>query len=400
GHTVAVRDVPTAATVTKQDATGQPLAGATYRVEAAEGSAFADGTTERSLVADGDDAAGELRGQLVVGDRYRMVETAAPAGYYLNDEALDFTVNRDGTLAFDNAAGLASYAGDGTASIVQTDVPVALRIQKANAGDGSFDLSGAVFALAPAKTKAGAESDTIATKPTDAQGTTDLSVLQLAAHTDYTVTETAAPAGFKLDASPVTIHVADDGAVSLVGEAPAAYTLAKGDDGVWVLTCADEPFDLHVQKTDATGQPLEGATLDISGSFADGSTDQQVVSDAQGMATVGALLVPGETYALAESQAPEGFDALAQPARFTMDEAGTLTLIDDADGRVALGDGDRTLVIVDQPTSEASQPAADVLARTGDDAPFLPLAGLLGSAAVAIFARRSLRRREDGDSQA
>ena len=404
GHAVTVRDVPTAATVTKRDAKGQPLAGATYRVEAADGSAFADGTTEQVLSVGGDGATAELRGLLVVGDRYRMVETAAPAGYYLNDEVLGFTVNRDGTLAFENAAGLASYAGDGTDAIVQTDVPVALRIQKANAGDGSFDLSGAIFALAPtkanAKTKAAVESDEIATAPTDAQGATDLSILQLSAHTDYTVTETAAPAGFKLDASPVAIHVADDGTVSLAGEAPAAYTLAKDDDGVWVLTCADEPFDLHLQKTDENGQPLEGATLDISGDFADGSTDQQAVSDAQGMAAVGALLVPGATYTLAESQAPEGFDALSQPARFTMDETGVLTLIDDADGQVALGDGGRTLVVVDQPTPDASLPAADVLARTGDDAPFLPLAGLLGSAAVAIFARRSLRRREEGDRRA
>lgn len=65
--------------------------------------------------------------------------------------------------------------------------------------------------------------------------------------------------------------------------------------------------------------------------FADGSTDRQVVSDAQGTAAVGALLVPGTTYTLAESQAPAGFDALAQPARFTMDEVGTLTLVDDVE---------------------------------------------------------------------
>lgn len=98
----------------------------------------------------------------------------------------------------------------------------------------------------------------------------------------YRVTETAAPAGFACDPNPATIHVAGDGAVSLAGEASGVYTLAQADDGTWILTCADEPSSLQLQKTDPAGQPLAGAAFEVAGSFADGSSSQQVTSDEGG----------------------------------------------------------------------------------------------------------------------
>lgn len=84
-------------------------------------------------------------------------------------------------------------------------------------------MSGATFSVTPVD----AEAEPLITEATDAAGDVDLSNLALAVDTDYTIAETKAPDGFKLDAEAVAVHIDADGTVALSGEAPASYTLAE-----------------------------------------------------------------------------------------------------------------------------------------------------------------------------
>lgn len=155
--------------------------------------------------------------------------------------------------------------------LVQKDAPIRFRIHKANAGEGDYDLSGATFSVTPVD----AEGEPLITEATDAAGDVDLSNLALAVDTDYTIAETKAPDGFKLDADAVTVHIDADGTVALSGEAPASYTLDAADDGAFVLTCSDEPYVLQLLKTDPEGSMLPDASFDVTGQFAGGFYERE-----------------------------------------------------------------------------------------------------------------------------
>lgn len=386
GSTLSFSDPRNIVSFSKQDADGSELDPASYRVAAASGSSFADGTLEKTVTTTGGaDALAKLDSLLIVGDTYTVTETSAPAGYYLNAETLSFTVNPDGTMRFADGGQLESYEGDGSSALVQTDVPIRFRIHKANAGEGDYDLSGATFSVA--SSDAGAEP--LTTEATDAAGDVDLSSLPLAVDTDYTITETKAPDGFKLDADAITVHIDADGAVSVSGEAPASYALDTADDGAYVLTCSDEPFVLKLLKTDPDGSVLPDASFDVTGQFAGGPTGESVQTDAQGTASLASLLMPGQTYTLTETAAPAGFQPFAGSAQFTMDEDGKLQVIDDAGGSVKVGDEGISLVVTDQRIVENGT------ARTGDGLPIGAAAGLLSAALLALFAHLANRRKEE-----
>lgn len=150
--------------------------------------------------------------------------------------------------------------------LVQKDAPIMFRIHKANAGEGDYDMSDATFSVTPAD----AEAEPLITEAADAAGDVGLSNLALAIDTDYTIAETKAPDGFKLDAEAVTVHIDADGTVALSGEAPASYTLDTAEDGAFVLTCSDEPYVLQLLKTDPDGSVLPDASVDVTGQFARG----------------------------------------------------------------------------------------------------------------------------------
>lgn len=175
-------------------------------------------------------------------------------------------------------------------------------------------MSGATFSVTPVD----AEAEPLITEATDAAGDVDLSNLALAVDTDYTIAETKAPDGFKLDVEAVAVHIDADGTVALSGEASASYTLDTTEDGAFVLTCSDEPYVLQLLKTDPDGSVLPDASFDVTGQFAGGClTSESVQTDAQGTAQLASLLIPGQTYTLAETAAPTGYQPLAGSAQFT-----------------------------------------------------------------------------------
>ncbi len=111
--------------------------------------------------------------------------------------------------------------------LVQKDAPIKFRIHKANTGEGGYDMSDATFSVTPVD----AEAEPLITEATDAAGDVDLSNLALAVDTDYTIAETKAPDGFKLDAEAVTVHIDADGTAALSGEALPAKRWTRPKTG-------------------------------------------------------------------------------------------------------------------------------------------------------------------------
>lgn len=235
--------------------------------------------------------------------RKARARKAAPAA----DETETAASSAESQDASSNATAAAASSQEDASATTGSSSPVQ---------DAHGNLTGSLF-VKLASTLDGAES-------------ADLSGNSLVKGERYTLSEQAPTAGYTC-AEDATVTVGGDGALSVAS--PDGRVTASADGHT--ITVRDVPTAATVAKQDAKGKPLAGATYRVEAAdgsdFADGSTDQQAVSDAQGTAAVGALLVPGATYTLAEPQAPAGFDALAQPARFTMDEVGTLTLVDDVE---------------------------------------------------------------------
>lgn len=139
--------------------------------------------------------------------------------------------------------------------LVQKDAPIKFRIYKSNAGEGDYDMSGATFSVTPVD----AEAEPLITEATDAAGDVDLSNLALAVDTDYTIAETKAPDGFKLDADAVTVHIDADGTVALSGEAPASYTLDAADDEEGMLVVTDQRVVENGTARTGDGLPIGAA---------------------------------------------------------------------------------------------------------------------------------------------
>ena len=84
-----------------------------------------------------------------------------------------------------------------------------------------------------------------------------------------------------------------------------------------MLTCSGEPYVLQLLKTGPDGSVLPDVSFDVTGQFAGGVlTSESVQTDAQGTAQLASLLIPGQTYTLAETDAPTGYQPLAGSALF------------------------------------------------------------------------------------
>jgi LPXTG-motif cell wall-anchored protein len=91
------------------------------------------------------------------------------------------------------------------------------------------------------------------------------------------------------------------------------------------LNFADDATEVSILKTDVNGKALAGAQFKIEGTFADGSKVQNFTSEAEA-STFKALFIAGNTYAISEVKAPDGYDAIKEAISFKIDEAGKIIL--------------------------------------------------------------------------
>ncbi|MFT8593567.1 MAG: SpaA isopeptide-forming pilin-related protein [Bifidobacterium sp.] len=260
--------------LTKTDSdTNKVLAGATFDLYKA------DGTEVKTGLTTGADGTVTVDG-LKPGDYY-FVETAAPAGYVLNDSKLNFTVELQTTAKVATAS---ATNAEKTGSVVLTKTD----------SDTNKVLAGATFDLYKAdgtKIQTGVK--------TGEDGTVTVDGLKPG---DYYFVETKAPAGYVKSGAKWVFTV------DLQTTAKVANVSVTNDEitGSVVLT-----------KTDgATGKTLAGAVFSLY--KADGTKIQSgLKTGADGKVTVDGLK-PGDYY-FQETQSPKGYRLNAAKLKFTIE---------------------------------------------------------------------------------
>ena len=310
------------------------LPGATYQLTGV----FADGSNQRTLTTD-ENGMAELDRALLIADgatEYTLKETVAPEGYALNAADFVFTVSTDGSIVAKGEA-VAGFAvtGEGNITVSATDDPIEVAIKKA-ASDGAGDsaMNGAEFQIEGVFAE---ETESkVETLTTYGDGFTETLSSMLKAGQEYTITETKAPAGYKLISNALKIKVSDDGSVTVVGEMPAGWEIddrSDSENGAVLIVATDDPVSMTVAKQaeGADASAMQGAGFSVTpaeGSiFADGTTGAKtLVTGADGKTSLDAQLVVGGTYTLEEEKAPAGYKLIEGVLSFTVNGDGTLAV--------------------------------------------------------------------------
>lgn len=344
----AVDDPIELSLVKKDEAGDKPLAGAVFEVAPVEGSSFADGTIGPKLL-DATDADGKtsLKGQLIAGDRYKITEVTAPAGYTIPGKSLTVEVAADGTMRAQGDVPVEFKATSATAGTVITvftgevwDDPTKMHVQKVSSLNALEKLENASFILSGTFADGAAER----CMTTDSNGMADLDKGLLIADgkTVYTLTETQAPEGYRVNEAAFAFTVATDGSlVPVAGQsADAGYSVIG--EGSIVVSAKDRPIELVLQKKASDGSAasaMKGARFAITpkegSAFADGTTAaKEFKTDERGSVSCIAQLVAGNSYDLAETQAPMGYELIEEPLAFTVNPDGTISAGSSAGGWV------------------------------------------------------------------
>lgn len=277
------------------------LPGATYQLTGA----FADGSSQRTLTTDNNGMA-ELDRALLIADgatEYTLKETVAPEGYTLNAAEFVFTVSTDGSIVAKGEA-VAGFAvtGEGNITVSATDDPIKVAVKKvASDGAGDSAMNGAEFQIKGVF--AGETESRVETLTTYGDGFTEALSSMLKAGQEYTITETKAPAGYKLLSNALKIKVSDDGSIAVVGEVPAGWDIddrSDSENGAVLIVATDDPVSMTVAKRaeGADASAMQGAGFSVTpaeGSvFADGTTGAKtLVTGADGKTSLDAQLVVG-----------------------------------------------------------------------------------------------------------
>ena len=209
--------------------------------------------------------------------KYTLTETIAPKGYKLSTETIEFEVKEDGTIT----------------QVVMYNEPVSTgaRISKQDITNKQ-ELPGATLVV---KDASGNEVESWVS-------TTEPRYIDLTPG-KYTLTETIAPAGYKLSTETIEFEVKEDGTITPV-----------------VMYNEPNKTGIRISKQDiTTKQELPGATLVIKD--ASGNEIARWISTSEPRYIE---LEPGE-YMLTEIEAPNGYDLSYEVVRFTVDSEGNTT---------------------------------------------------------------------------
>ena len=371
---ITAQDTAIKARLMKTDENNQPQADATFAIEPADGSAFADGSTDPVEFTTGEGGVIDLTDAWLVGDNtYTITEVTAPNGYELAGTAT-FTVNEDGSITFHDDAGQPAQAivlgqdgsgtyqangtDDGVAVITASNSPIAVQLIKVSE---TTPLAGATFELTPSDGSAFADGSTEAQAITIESSSGATALTNLMANATYTLKETVPPAGYELNETEFTFTVATDG--TIVSTDADGYTVSGSE--IITITVNDEPIEVTLTKRNADGAALDGAEFTLHGMFAnaDGTpsgtvADRTVVVENGTVALEG--LIADQQYTLTETKAPEGYRVNTGTLTFTVNTDGTLTEVEPAESYAIDADTATAITVIDQPTElDLTKLAAD-----------------------------------------
>ncbi|MEC0599318.1 SpaA isopeptide-forming pilin-related protein [Bacillus spizizenii] len=258
--------------LTKEEADGQKLEGAVFRIIDKEGNTVQEGLTS--------DENGRVTASGLAPGHYAFVETKAPSGYVLNTEKIEFTIS-------DSAAGKPDPADAGIAINYKGSV----ELTKENT-EGQ-KLEGAVFNIVDQ------EGNTVQEELTsDKDGKVKASGL---APGRYAFVETKAPSGYVLNTEKKEFTISES----------AAGKPEPAEAGIVVNYLGS----VQLTKEDQDGKGLAGAVFKITDTNRETVRDD-LVSKEDGKIEVDGL-APG-SYQFVEKQAPDGYLLSEKPVSFTI----------------------------------------------------------------------------------
>lgn len=283
-----------------------PLAGAKFKLEAAETVYKPDGTTVLynnnqqigAIQQTGTNGKLTFSTQVPVGYKYRIVEVEAPAGYINNSGVKEFTPTGNKSV---------EYVTYDTDPIYNPETHISVSKKKAT---GNEELAGASLEIRYAS------NNTVVTlngsRLAWTSGTTPHEITTLPAG-NYILHETASPNGYYLTADiPFTLNAngsvtsSTSGAVTTVG-------------GVPTIIMRDNYTRVSVKKVDAgTNNPLPNAKLRIKDKTTGNIVVAEWTTDTTGTKVIEGVLTVGKTYILEETAAPAGYK-IAQSKEFTVE---------------------------------------------------------------------------------
>lgn len=382
---------------------GAVLENATFSITPVDGSTFADGGTEAIEMTTDSNGVIKMTAQLMVGGTYDITEVSAPEGYekvagILRIKVADNgeiktegSVAEDGTVNQQVPTGY-SKVGSNAFEVQVVNQPVEIALVKVATDDTATYLAGGVFEITGQF--AGSKSDETRTFTTTDNGTLiyegteaeNLSALFVPGRT-YTITETQAPYGFELIKGEWSFQVTEGGQLTntspSVGVGDSGF--AVGADGVTVMA-SDEPIEVGFIKKDLGENVLAGAEFTLSGTFVNDETHGTEALEIPFTTTGNVLsfaginyegkdysLVAGETYTLAETTAPSGYE-LIDTFQFTVGADGSIveagdskqaaegeegfTISSDQDGAIVLSAHDTPVQVTLEKTSSTNSEAA------------------------------------------
>ena len=263
--------------IQKRDSiTGQPLAGAEFRVTTAAGCEVGlDGVIGTSTLTQNGlfvtDSNGEIRISNLAPGAYVLTETKAPAGYVMDAPSTNVVIGANGD----------------TQTVVVTNTPKGGLIVEKYDSVTKQPLSGAQFKITSANGELTPDNEGLTSSnglyTTDANGQIVLSKLLPGT---YIVTETRAPDNYQADPTPQTVVV----------NAGDTQTLRFYDDPLCVLTI--------LKRDVVTRKPLKGAEFTVRDS--EGRDIGRYITGTDGTVTVTGL-TPNGTYVVSETKAPTGY---------------------------------------------------------------------------------------------
>lgn len=278
---------------------------------------------------------------------YIVKEIEAPTGYILSEEGYLMTISEDGEIV----------------GITAENKPITIEISKQDVyGE---ELSGAEMELI--------NSDEETVEKWTSDGTNHV-VTELPAG-DYTLKEIAVPDGYVI-ATDISFTVDVYGNVTVEN----VDAVAVSEDGNPLIVMVDDTTKVRISKQDiTTGEELPGADLQIIDKNGDVIEEWTSTKEPYYLE---AVLKAGETYALHEVIAPDGY-AIANDAEFTVNADGTVTevvMYDDA-------------VPVTKSTPNTGDSGRNSLA-------YLMLAGSVIIFTALAISRKKKRRSEKADKNA
>jgi len=278
---------------------------------------------------------------------YIVKEIEAPTGYILSEEGYLMTISEDGEIV----------------GITAENKPITIEISKQDVyGE---ELSGAEMELI------NSDEETVEKWTSDGKNHV---ATELPAG-DYTLKEIAAPDGYVI-ATDISFTVDVYGNVTVEN----VDAIAVSEDGNPLIVMVDDTTKVRISKQDiTTGEELPGAKLQVIDKNGDVIEEWTSTKEPHYLE---AVLKAGETYALHEVIAPDGY-AIANDVEFTVNADGTVTevvMYDDA-------------VPVTKSTPNTGDSGRNSLA-------YLMLAGSVIIFAALAISRKKKRRSEKADKNA